>query len=211
MPETRPYISFLLTVLLLTAPSLQSFHSPPEADGQASRVFKQVRSALNRIKPFKVLFVQQLYSDDQMDLQESGEIIFRDSQQLKWTYLEPDYKVFLLEGDNYKFYDEDNEQLIIGKVKEKDKQWIWQLLFADDILPYARWNKASRTLQVKDDARSLNIEIRISEAHLPVYVSQEDPSGVRMVYRFKEYRPGINVSDDMFQIKVPTDVEILRR
>ena len=57
---------------------------------------------------------------------------------LKWTYLDPDYKVWILIGDDYKFYDRENEQLTIGKIEKKNQKWIWQLLFSEEVSEFIR-------------------------------------------------------------------------
>lgn len=179
-----------------------------------------VRTAINQTIPFKVEFVQELYSDGDTgsykDLEESGEILFRNQDQLKWTYMEPEYKVFLLEGNDYKFYDRDSEQLILGKIEDKNRQWIWRLLFSNEIVPYTRlgpgWNSdgGTRTLIVEKPEESLDIEITLDQRMLPGKVVQLDPSGARVVYFFKNYRPKIVIPANAFQLKVPEGVEIIR-
>lgn len=181
----------------------------------AQEKIKEIRRSLNRIKPFKVSFVQQVSSDENAnmpaDLEESGEILFKNDQQLKWTYLEPDYKVFLLEGDEYQFYDEDNEQLILGKIRDRSQQWIWQLLFSDDIFRYARWDDSRKRIHIKNDRDSIDMEIIINSDSLPVKVVQTDLSGARMVYYFKDYRQKIIIPEDAFRLKVPEGVDIVRQ
>jgi outer membrane lipoprotein-sorting protein len=187
----------------------------------AKDTIRTVRDSLNRIKPFKVNFAQQVYTDEQLDIEESGEIIFKNDQLLKWTYLDPDYKVFLLEGDNYQFYDEDNEQLIIGKIKDRSHQWVWQMLFSDDIFRdyLVTWDKAHKKIHIKNnpDSRTgdtgditIDIEIIINDDSLPITLIQDDPSGARIVYHFKEYKPKIEIPGDTFRLSVPDDVEIIR-
>ncbi|MFC2146448.1 outer membrane lipoprotein carrier protein LolA [Acidobacteriota bacterium] len=182
---------------------------------------KTVRDSLNRIKPFKVNFAQQVYTDEQLDIEESGEIIFKNDQVLKWTYLDPDYKVFLLEGDNYQFYDEDSEQLIIGKIKDGRQQWVWRMLFSDDIFRdyLVTWDKTRKKIHIKKNPTSrtgdtgditIDIEIIINDDSLPVTLIQVDPSGARIVYHFKEYKSKIKLPDDTFRLSVPDDVEIIR-
>ena len=183
-----------------------------------SQLLKKVRDALNRIKPFQVRFVQQVYGDEQPDaktlpdIEESGEILFKDDRRLKWTYLKPDLKIFLLENDNYKFYDEDNEQLTVGKIKDRGGQWIWQLFFSDDILPYARVGDAGKTIFIKkEDAQEpLNVEIQLNSRYLPVRVIQQDRgTGARMVYTFTDYKENVEITDRAFELNVPDDVEII--
>jgi outer membrane lipoprotein-sorting protein len=187
----------------------------------AKETIKTVRASLNRIKPFKVNFTQQVYTDEQLDIEESGEIIFKDDQLLKWTYLDPDYKVFLLEGDNYQFYDEDNQQLMIGKIKDRSQQWVWQMLFSDDIFRdyLVNWDKIRKRIRIKNNSGSrtgdtadiaIDIEIIIDTDFLPVTLIQADPSGARIVYQFRDYKPQIEIPGDTFRLKVPDDVEIIR-
>jgi outer membrane lipoprotein-sorting protein len=187
----------------------------------AKETIKTVRDSLNRIKPFKVNFSQQVYTDEQLDIEESGEIIFKNDRFLKWTYLDPDYKVFLLEGDNYQFYDEDNEQLIIGKIKDRSHRWVWQMLFSDDIFRdyLVTWDKARKKIHIKNNPTSrtgdtgdiaIDIEIIINDDSLPVTLIQVDPSAARIVYHFKEYKPKIKIPGDTFRLSVPDDVEIIR-
>jgi outer membrane lipoprotein-sorting protein len=191
-----------------------------DSEGNGSdTLIKKVRLALNRIKPFQIQFVQQVYIDEQhdadiADIEESGEILFKNHQHLKWTYLKPDFKVFLLQQDDYKFYDEENEQLTIGKIKDRSQQWIWQLFFSDDILQYTyeRVNGAQQKIYIKkeDAEQPLDIEIRLNKDFLPVQVIQEDPNtGVRMIFYFKDYKEKIKIPKDAFELNVPEDVEII--
>ncbi|MGD2085764.1 MAG: outer-membrane lipoprotein carrier protein LolA [Candidatus Aminicenantes bacterium] len=220
----------LTTALAMTVP-LSLRGEPPSTSylrdyqdsgtSPAKETIKTVRDTLNQIKPFKVNFVQQVYTDEQLDIEESGEIIFNNHQLLKWTYLTPDYKVFLLEGDNYQFYDEDNEQLIIGKIKDRSQQWVWQMLFADDIFRdyEVTWDKARKKIHIKNNPNSrtgasgditIDIEIIINDDSLPITLIQADPSGARIVYHFKEYQSKITIPDKTFRLSVPDNVEIIR-
>jgi outer membrane lipoprotein-sorting protein len=185
----------------------------------AKEKIKAVRNSLNRIRPFKVNFTQQVYTDNELDLQESGVILFKSDQQLKWIYQDPDFKIFLLDGGKYQFYDEDNEQLIIGKIKDKNQQWIWQLLFSEDLFrDYpVTWDDDLKRFHIKSKSGhqenageiGIDIEIIVNESYLPASVIQNDPSGARIVYHFKEYKPKIKIPDDSFQLNVPDDVEIV--
>lgn len=208
---------------LLALPTSTSYHldyQGPETI-TAKEVIKTVRDSLNQIKPFKVNFSQQVYTDEQLDIEESGEIIFKNDQLLKWTYLDPDYKVFLLQGDNYQFYDEDNEQLIIGKIKDRSHQWVWQMLFSANIFRdyLVTWDQANKKIHIKNnlDSRTgdteditIDIEIIINDDSLPITLIQEDPSGARIVYHFKKYQFKIKIPEDTFRLSVPNDVEIIR-
>ena len=123
-----------------------------------------------------------------------------------------------MEEDNYQFYDEDNEQLIIGKIKDKSQQWIWQLLFSDDLTrsSHLSWDEIHRRIHIKYNPSAhstdmnIDIELTLNVDFLPVKVLQKDSSGARIVYYFLEYTPHINIPADAFQLKVPEDIEIIR-
>jgi outer membrane lipoprotein-sorting protein len=206
MPELKTFIGLFLSVLFISAvPALNADSKHIDAGNH----IKDVRDALNRIKPFKVNFRQQVRSDQQVDLEESGYIVFKNDNQLKWTYTQPDFKVFLLAGTDYKFYDEDSEQVVIGKVKQKNRQWIWQLLFSDDIIPHSQWINDTRTIRVKIPEDDLHVEIIITGDNLPLKVIQHDPSGARMIFYFSKYNPNITVSPGTFKLELPEDVDVI--
>lgn len=157
-----------------------------------------------------------------MDIEESGEILFKDDRHLRWTYLKPDFKVFLLQEDDYKFYDQENEQLTVGKVKDRSRQWLWQLFFSDDILQYtdttgtigagSAAGAAEKRIFIKKQQADepLNIEILLNNDYLPVEVIQQDPNtGARMIFYFKDYKEKITIPGDAFELKVPKDVEMV--
>ena len=212
------------TTLFFITAALALIFFPGDVQGKTEpdAVVNKLRQAINRIKPFQVNFRQQVFSDEQEttddesvepDIEESGEILFSDDQHLKWTYLKPDYKVFLLQGEDYRFYDRENEQVTVGKIRDRGRQWIWQLLFSDDILKYTRVEQPGNTIFIKkeDPQEPMNIEIHLNKDYLPVRVIQLDPgTRSRMVFHFTDYKEKIKIPKDAFDLKVPDDVEIIQ-
>ncbi|MCP4220964.1 MAG: hypothetical protein GY765_40420 [bacterium] len=199
-------ISFVFVLIFLSLPL--------RAEGTANtpcELITRTRQALTRITPFKLHFVQQVFSDEQMDIEEEGEVLFKDKNTLKWTYLKPDYKVFLLEGKKYRFYDLENEQMIVGGIHQ-GRQWIWRLLFSDGMIGFTRCDKKQGKIFIKKDdpEEPLDIVIRLDEHFLPVEVVQKDSiTGIRMVYQFGKYVENTDIPKDAFQLTVPDDVEII--
>jgi outer membrane lipoprotein-sorting protein len=172
-------------------------------------LLEKVRANLNRIKPFKVLFVQQVFLEGELEIEESGEILFKDSSELKWTYLDPDYKVFILKDDHYRFYDRENNQLMKGKITEKKQRWVWQLLFADEISEHITCNEPERMISINWEGEDLKFRIFIGPDGLPVNVVQHDISGARYEYRFERYQPRIKIKTTDFEMDLPEDVDII--
>lgn len=195
--------------LLLFFLALPGIQAGAQSEKSAPALIREVRKSIAAIKPFKVNFVQQVFDEDQLEIEETGEILFKDHNTLKWTYLNPDYKVFLLEGENYKFYDRENEQLTIGTIKDKNRQWLWQLLFSQEISPYIKTDEKNKKIYIKNEPESLDVEILVNSDFLPVKAIQQDPTGVRMVYYFKEYRKKIHPGADAFTLAVPPGVEVI--
>ena len=172
-------------------------------------LLNQVRHALNQIKPFKVGFVQQVYMEGELEIQESGEILFKDSTCLKWTYLDPDFKVFILTDTLYRYYDRENNQLMKGNITKKNQRWIWQLLFTDEISEYITCYDREKMISIDSEKEELNFQIYIGSNGLPERVIQHDVSGVKYEYHFNNYQAKVKLSDKDFDLKLPDDVEII--
>ena len=109
-------------LLLLLAALLHSQHGGGD-------FLKRVRDKVLLSQPFRSDFIQQVYIDEEKTLEESGFIIFADRSRVKWQYLDPEAKTFILEGGSYRFYDSANNQLSRGRIGERGEQLIWELLF----------------------------------------------------------------------------------
>jgi len=177
--------------------------------GQNQSLLVRVRSAVYAIKPFKVKFVQQVFIDDELEIEESGEILFKNSKVLKWTYTNPEYKIFLLQENEFRFYDKENNQLTIGKISENNQQWIWQLLFSDKISPFIKCDKIQRKIFIKNKEEDMNFEILVDKNLLLKQVIQYDSSGAKYIYFFKEYKKKVKIGKKDFELELPIDVDII--
>ena len=177
--------------------------------GQSTSLLDEVRSALNTIIPFRVDFIQQVYIDDELEIEESGYILVRDLSHLKWVYMKPDDKIFLIEENNYRFYDRENNQLLKGKIEEKRQKWIWQLLFSDTIADSIKCDRFNKRILIEKEDEELDFEVFIGSRMLPGRVIQKDPSGARYIYLFENYQGKTAISKSDFQLDLPDDVEII--
>lgn len=174
-------------------------------------LLKRVRDAITAIQPFKVDFVHQVFIDREKDYEESGEIVFENPQRLKWHYLKPESKIFILEGNRYQFYMEESNQLMRGEVGKKNEQMIWQLLFSENKGRDIHGDEKTRTIRIRNDSESnfVNIEIKIGDGDLPVNAVQIDPWGVKTVFQFAQYRKHYPLGPQEFELRLPKDVEIV--
>ena len=172
-------------------------------------LLKTVRSTLRDIQPFRVNFVQQVFLEGELEIEESGHILYHDETLLKWTYTHPDYKVFLLKGTTYSFYERESNQLIVGQVKEKNQQWIWQLLFSEKVLDDVRCDAGGKTIFIRNENDDLDFEVSVGAGGLPLRVKQRDASGATHIYEFQNYIRKVKADARAFELDLPDDVEVL--
>jgi outer membrane lipoprotein-sorting protein len=176
-------------------------------------LFEQVRAKIAASQPFRTDFVQQVFIDGEMSLEESGFIIFVDRNHVKWQYLQPDYKTFILENGHYRFFDRENNQLLTGNIGPGNEQIVWDLLCAPRPGQAGRWDERTRTIRLKLEGNSgpQELKIRIGADLLPARVEQTAASEVSHVYLFTNYRAGITVGPGEFALDLPGDVEIIEQ
>ena len=203
MPINRFFylLSFLFFVIALPV--------SPES-GQVPPLLQTVRTSISVIQPFQVRFEQQLIVDDELIVEESGEILFKNPQQIRWEYLKPERKIFLLEGDFYQFYEVEENQLTRGEIEEKNQQWFWQLLFSDEIKEIkVGVAQGDRILLLQDETQEIDIEIHLNKENLPSRIIKKDASGATEVLKLKRYKKKVKVSAADFELKLPDDVVII--
>lgn len=169
----------------------------------------KIRNNLNRIKPFKVNFINRVISDSTVDIEENGVMTFRDSEKIKWEYIEPDHKVWILSGDSYEYYDKEDEQITRGRLAKKTQLWIFQLLYEKDLSENLNIDVKSRQIEFLNKDEGADFKIFFTKDLLPYKVIQKDPTGVDIVYLFSDYKPNLRLPADEFKLKTTGEVDII--
>ena len=169
----------------------------------------KVRNNINSIKPFKVNFINRVMSDLNVDVEEKGVMTFRDNEMIKWEYLEPDHKIWILKGNSYEYYNEEDEQITRGKLEKKTQLWIFQILYEKNLSKDININVKSREIDFVDRDEGADFKIFFDTDLLPYKVIQKDPTGVDIVYLFSDYKPNLSISEDEFKLKTEGDVDII--
>jgi len=177
----------------------------------AMTFLERVRAKILSSQPFKTDFVQQVFIDGEMSLEESGFIVFASRAQVKWQYLHPDFKTFILENGHYKFYDKENNQLVNGRIDPKNEQLIWDLLFSEKPGQISRWDERTRTilLSVNEGSGPQELKIKVGHDFLPERVEQNSAAEVTTIYIFKKYLIRISLETKEFTLNLPANVEII--
>lgn len=200
MPERRSL--YLLVLCALLAPRLAAADAP---------LLARARAAIRAAAPFSVDFRQQVSIDGVPEAAETGVILFATPTRLKWTYRQPDHKVFLLEGDRYQFLNSPERQLLRGRIAKESDRLLWQLL--DETRPAAgvsvREERGRIVIESREGEESRRLEIELDAGHLPSLVVQEDGSGVRNETRFFHYRPRLTLRPGDLTLDIPPGTEIV--
>jgi outer membrane lipoprotein-sorting protein len=177
----------------------------------ADTFLQQMRAKIISSQPFKTDFVQQVFIDSEMTLEESGFIVFVNRGQVKWQYLRPDFKTFILENGRYRFYDKENNQLFNGRIDPKNEQLIWDLLFSEKPGQVSRWEERTRTilLSVDEGSGPQELKIKVGNNFLPERVEQTSADEVTTIYIFKNYLTSITIGSKDFALNLPPTVEII--
>lgn len=123
--------------------------------------------------------------------------------------MEPDYKVAIIRGGEYQFYDRENEQITLGTISTKNQQWIWQLLYSPDISDRIQCDIEGRAIFLRDEAEEMDYELYLGQDNVLKKVIHRDPTGATNVYHFSQYQPRIQVHEDDLTLSYPGDVEII--
>ncbi|HUU05269.1 MAG TPA: outer-membrane lipoprotein carrier protein LolA [Patescibacteria group bacterium] len=198
MKQRGTFIAFWLLASLLQASAADDF-------------LQRVRDKILNSQPFKTDFIQQVFIDEEKILEESGVIIFADRSRVKWEYLNPEAKTFILQDGRYSFYDRENNQLMRGRIGARSEQLIWELLFSDRPGNASSWDAQQRTIRLRLDGEGgvQELKIKVGTDYLPERVEQTAVNEVTTVYLFRNYRRRITISPGEFDLALPVDVEII--
>jgi len=184
---------------------LNLFLVPDTSDSLVTKV----RNRINDIKPFKVQFINRVVNNSEIEIEEKGEMLFLNKDRIKWIYKDPNYKVWIVYGNSYEYYDREEEQITKGKLSKKTQIWIFKLLDTKYEKNDIKVNNKKNEIYLVNDEEGINFKILISDDFLPSKIIQKDPTGVDIVYIFSGYKKNITLSDKDFILKIDGEVDII--
>lgn len=162
---------------------------------------KTIFTSINAISPFRCSFTQVLYEDGYPELEEKGYIIFKNIDNIRWEYTEPQKKIALINKGVYKFYDKEMEQLSVGTIKDN---WFFHIIEKNELKEVKPYN-----FYYKDKEKNIIYRIICDKNYLPVKIEQEDNLGFKTIYILSKYKKNIELKKEYFLIKVPKNTEII--
>lgn len=150
---------------------------------------------------------------------ESGTVIFGALPMMRWSYSNPESKLFVFDGTSSWFYVPADRQVTIGAIDDERKRELPFLLLGDPaargkyftISERTRGRGVITTLQPRDRAAMIRNITMTTDAstHLIQSVEYTDREGNRTVFELTGYRP-VSVSADTFRFTPPQGVQVTR-
>jgi len=190
----------------------------------AQEVAMRVENTLRSFQSFQANFEQLYYSATvSMPLHEKGKLYFKKPNLMKWEYQDPEEKVFLIKDDLFWDYNKEEKQLIkydlsrgefnsevlfllSGQVALRDRYFV-------ELNPFPTENP--NTLQIKLTPKDeeyadtfLLLEIDEKTWFIQKLISF-DWTGNKTEFRFSRIKTNINLPNRTFELRVPSDVEII--
>lgn len=195
-------------LLLLAGPALRPAAPPPR------ELMRRVRAAVAASQPFRVEFTQQVYVDGELEMEESGFILFAGRERARWEYLHPEPKVFLLEKDRYQFYDREANQLTRGRLGEAGERLAWELLLAERPGDTVAWDAGRRAIRLRlpggaDNGAGQELLVIVGPDSLPERLEQTAEGGITTVTLLRGYRRRVALDAGAFALDLPADAEIV--
>ena len=170
---------------------------------------EKIVKKINSIAPFKCSFLSKVFDGEEIVSEENGNIFYSDKNHIKWTYYEPEFKVWLMNNNNYEFYEKDENQITKGIIKEREKIWLWKIFNISNSSEGVKINKVNRIIIYKDEESGSDYKIHFDNNNLPVKLIQIDPTGVRIEYSFMKYIFNLKTDKELFTIKIPKGTDIV--
>jgi len=157
-------------------------------------------------------------------LKEKGKIYFKKPDLMRWEYTDPENNVYLFKGDKYQWYFAEDNQLMRGSITEEGHESEILLLLsgqkklfdfytiANSPFPTDNPQNAQIKLTPKqdDDGSFLLLEIAKNNGLIRTIIFM-DWEGNKTEFRFSRIKTNASLPKNIFELKLPSDVEIIER
>jgi outer membrane lipoprotein carrier protein len=194
---------------------------PQTAEDVVLRLEKNLRSIQN----LEANFVHTYYSAMvTTPLEEKGKLYFQKPDKMRWEYKDPENNIYLYKGDRYQAYFPEDNQLIRGSLSEENQETeILDILTGQKTLlefysvefspfPTDKPQNAQIKLIPKQDEDDSFILLEIDKIRWliqkAVFIDWE---GNKTEFQFDQIKTNIELPKNIFELKLPPDVEIIER
>ncbi|MFP4082715.1 MAG: LolA family protein [Candidatus Aminicenantes bacterium] len=192
---------------------------PYTAQDIALKTEKKLRS----FHSIQAHFEQVYYSSTvSTPLREKGNFYFKKPDMMKWEYREPEEKIFLYKQGVFQFYIPEDNQLIRSSLSEQGHEAeILMLLsgkkrlldsYSIEFSPFPTDHPDSWQIKL-DSEQKEEYSFILLEIDKKRWLIQKaiffDWAGNKTEFQFSQIKINVSLSPDVFDLKVPPDVEII--
>jgi outer membrane lipoprotein carrier protein len=217
--------------LLLLAPALAAGDEDSEkALGEVREVVKQLQTRYEKTKDLQADFTQKTMIEGfERPITSSGKVYIKKPGRLRWNYLDPSVEDIYVNRDDIKVYVPEHKQVLVGKLTQMAAskaplellQGAAKLEESFDIeptpgkgrgvggirlltlLPKSREGEAGRSLQ------RIVLEV-FPKTYFIRTISLYEVGGNVANFEFSSLQPNMGLSDTLFDLKLPADVEVVK-
>ena len=194
---------------------------PQTAEDVALRLEENLRS----IQSLEAKFVHIYYSAIvSTPLNEKGKLYFQKPDQMRWEYKDPENNIYLYKGDRFQFYFSEDNQLMRGSISEESHETeILDILTGKKTLlefydvefspfPTDKPQNAQIKLIPKQEEDDSFILLEIDRKRWFIQkVAFIDWEGNKTEFQFSQIEIDPDLPKNIFELKLPPDVEIIER
>lgn len=194
---------------------------PQTAVDVAFRLEENLRS----VQSLEAQFVHNYYSAIvSTPLKEKGKLYFQKPDKMRWEYKDPENNIYIYKGDRYQAYFPEDNQLVLGSlVEEGHKTEILDILTGKKTLlefyevefspfPTDKPQNAQIKLTPKQEEDDSFILLEIDRKRWLIQkVAFIDWEGNKTEFQFSQIEIDPDLPKNIFELKLPPDVEIIER
>jgi len=190
----------------------------------AQEVALRIENTLISYQSLQADFEQLYYSATvSTPLHEKGKLYFKKPNLMRWEYQDPEEKVFLIKDDFFWDYNKEEKQLIKYDLSRGEQNTEVLFLLSGQValldnysvelnpFPTENANTIQLKLTPKDEEGAdtfLLLEIDEKTWFIQKLISF-DWAGNKTEFRFSRIKTNINLPNKIFELRVPSDVEII--
>ena len=200
---------------------LSLFSFAQTAEDVVSRLEKTLYSTQTLEAKFEHHFYSAVVSTP---LKEKGKLYFQKPDTMRWEYTDPEHNIYLFKGDRYQYYFAEDNQLMRGLISDEghESEILYLLTGKKNIADFYSIESTSfptdnpQNAQIKltpkqeDDGSFLLLELDKNKwlIHKIVFMDWE---GNKTEFQFNKITVNSSLPKNIFELKLPSDVEIIER
>ncbi len=185
----------------------------------------QLEKMLHSTQTLEARFEHNYYSAVvSTPLKEKGKLYFKKPDLMRWEYTDPENNVYLFKGDTYQWYFAEDNQLMRGSISEEGHESeILHLLTGQKKL--LDFYTVSNSTFPTDNPQNAQIKLTPKQGEEESYLLLEiekdkwlirtiifmDWEGNKTEFRFSRIKTNASLPKNIFELKLPSDVEIIER